>query len=379
MPQLSSGRVLTDAVRTAWWMAGISAVTQASAWSPSANAGSGAPGSGAASTCCLVRVAQSACRVAALYHVTIRRRAACRSWGGFLLLGALGGELTEQVVKPVGTRYRVLQEVGADQDVEQVEALFHRVVEEGGGRLGGEGVGGPQAQAAEGRGRVALRLPGARAQSLVTHQEDLPDVQVIEAECGEPVSRPVEAVGSAGDRSRAVGQTCSDDPQGERQSGAGREDPLDDVAGVVQDDENAALGEGGPVEGGPVVRVLGQRTRGDAEVGEETGEQVVGRAGGSGSEAPQIGVELAVGERGAGAVRCVESEGGLADASHARDDDDRGQTIGSGRQQALAQRRKLRRPPGEVRDVTGHLKRRALRRLGLRRTCPAVRCGARRL
>ncbi|MER7341886.1 hypothetical protein ABT403_29185, partial [Streptomyces sp. NPDC000075] len=141
----------------------------------------------------------------------------------FFLLCAFGGELAEEVVEPVDVGGGVLQQVGVDEDVEEVEGLPHRLAEEGGGRRAGDGMG-PQAQAAEGLRRGALGRPGAAAQALVAHQEDPSDVEVVEGERAEPVARATQAVRGGRDRPSAVGQARSDDPQGEGQSGARRQD-----------------------------------------------------------------------------------------------------------------------------------------------------------
>jgi hypothetical protein len=92
------------------------------------------------------------------------------------------------------------------------------------------------------------------------------------------------------------------------------------VAGVVQHDEDAPVGEEAAVQRGLRVEPRGDPLTGNAERVEE-GPDGLGRAHDrtAGMEAAQIDVELPVGEPVRDTVRPVHRQGGLADAGHAAD------------------------------------------------------------
>lgn len=91
---------------------------------------------------------------------------------------------------------------------------------------------------------------------------------------------------------------------------------LGGVAGVVEEDQDAAAVEGGAVERGPFGRGVGDGGVGGAERAQEGAEDGF-RFCGAGVGALEVDVELAVGEVRAGGVGHVHGEGGLADAADA--------------------------------------------------------------
>ncbi len=158
---------------------------------------------------------------------------------------------------------------------------------------------------------------------------------------GDETSEPA----AAGDEDEAAG-------------GAGQQRPyLPGVAGVVQHDQDAPVGEDAAVEGGPRVEPLRDGLRGHAERHEEhLGHGVRKHRGAVRVVAAQIDVEAAVGEPVGDPVGPVHGEGGLAGPRHAVDDaDDRG----PGRSVSLGQQGRqvveFGPPAGEQGQIRGEL------------------------
>lgn len=286
----------------------------------------------------------------------------------------------EHVPVGLGVEY----EVGVGQYVEDGRGAGLRDVEERGGGLRGDLVARPDpAEQAEGPRGLAFQGLVAVTHGHVAHGEGPLDVEGAHGEGfeaalvgGESFRQERQGPGGAG------GQLTTDDVQGEWQAPAGGHDvgqclrlvayaigpgecgeqrvllglrqrgerdldgagqvgeqlPAGDeggappacgeqgrhmggVARVVEDQQDAALGERGAQEEGAVVRVLGEGVVVDAEVREEAGEQLVGGARAIDAVTAQVGVEGSVREGLAHPVGDVDGEGGLADAAHAGDDD----------------------------------------------------------
>ena len=164
---------------------------------------------------------------------------------------------------------------------------------------------------ASGRKPQAATTSMAASRSEVTRSSPTIRVKSASASSGLITSRStrwalgqVDHAGPAGDQGGAA-----------RGAGQQRAD-LGGVAGVVQQDQDAAAVEGGAVERGPFLEAVGDGGVGDAEGAQEGAEHGL-RFGDGGAGALQVDVELAVGELLACGVRDMHGQGGLADAADA--------------------------------------------------------------
>lgn len=116
------------------------------------------------------------------------------------------------------------------------------------------------------------------------------------------------------------GQVHHADARGDQRRaalGAGQQRAdLGGVAGVVEQDEDAAAVEQRAVQRRPFVEGVGDRGVGGAQRPQEGAEDGL-RLGGAGAGALEVDVELPVRERAPRLVRHVHGEGGLADAADA--------------------------------------------------------------
>lgn len=127
----------------------------------------------------------------------------------------------------------------------------------------------------------------------------------------------------------------------------GREEGQDlgGVVRVVEEEQHAAVGEGGPPERGAALGVVGYAFGGCADRAQQAVEG--GRRGDgalAGGESLEVYVELAVGEEVGDLAGCAHGEGGLAAAAHAVDGDHGGVLRGRVRRVGIHRRaRRVRR------------------------------------
>ena len=131
------------------------------------------------------------------------------------------------------------------------------------------------------------------------------------------------------------------------------------VGGVVQHDQDPAVGQHGPVQGGAFARAVGDRRATDTQRPQEPAQDLRGR-GRVRLAALQIGVEPAVGEVLAHHLGDVPGQGGLADPAHPGDGDDA--AVVAVAAQHTGQCGDVAGPAGEVGDRRRHLVRPPFRR-----------------